>query len=172
LLVAAEAALPSDSRMLAVLCGAAGLLAAARAVHWGARHSFREPLLWILHVGYGWLVFGLLLRGAAGILGLAIGSAGIHALTLGAIGSLTLGMMARVALGHTGRMLVAPAPMMAAFIAITLAALARVLVPLLAPSWYGVGLVGAGVFWTLAFGLFLFSYAPMLLRPRVDGKPG
>jgi len=26
--------------------------------------------------------------------------------------------------------------------------------------------------WVAAFGLFVAMYAPMLLRPRVDGKPG
>jgi uncharacterized protein involved in response to NO len=172
LLVVADAALPDYPRFGAILAATAALLAACRAVHWGARHSFREPLLWILHVGYGWLVLGLLLRGVAGIFGATIGSAATHALTLGAIGSLTLGMMARVALGHTGRLLVAPAPMTPAFVAITLAALARVLVPLLAPSWYHASLFAAGLFWTLAFARYLASYTPMLLRARVDGKPG
>lgn len=156
----------------AVLAGVVGLLAAARAVHWGARHSLRDPLLWVLHVGHCWLVIGLLLRGAAGVLGAPLGSVATHALTVGAIGTLTLGMMARVSLGHTGRMLVAPRPMTAAFLAITVAALARVLVPWLAPERYLTGLLAAGVFWVLAFGLFLAAYARLLSRPRVDGKPG
>jgi len=30
----------------------------------------------------------------------------------------------------------------------------------------------AGLVWVAAFGLFVAMYAPMLLRPRVDGKPG
>ena len=30
----------------------------------------------------------------------------------------------------------------------------------------------SGLFWVAAFGLFVVVYAPMLLRPRVDGKPG
>jgi uncharacterized protein involved in response to NO len=58
-----------------------------------------------------------------------------HALTIGGIGTLTLGMMARVSLGHTGRTLVVPRSMPAAFVAI-LAALTRVLVPWLAPAHY------------------------------------
>jgi uncharacterized protein involved in response to NO len=171
-LVVADATTALDGHVAPLVAGTAALVAAARARHWGGRHSLRDPLLWILHLGYGWMVFGLLLRGAADIFGVAIGSAAIHALTVGAIGSLTLGMMARVVLGHTGRMLVAPAPMAAAFTAVTLAALGRVFVPLLAPGWYGAGLIVAGVFWTLAFLTYLGTYAPMLLQSRVDGKPG
>jgi uncharacterized protein involved in response to NO len=145
-LLLVDATAPHRGQLGAILAGVVGLLAAARAVHWGARHSRRDPLLWVLHVGYAWLVLGLLLRGAAGVFGAPNGSVATHALTVGAIGTLTLGMMARVALGHTGRMLVAPRSMTAAFVAITLAALARVLVPWLAPQHYRVGLVTAGFF--------------------------
>ena len=165
-------AFAAGSRFSSGLAGLVGVLAAARAVHWGARHSWRDPLVWVLHIGYGWLVVGLLLRGAAGLLGWPYGSVATHALTVGAIGTLTLGMMARVALGHTGRMLVAPGPMSAAFVAITLAALARVLVPWLAPEHYAVGLFAAGAFWVLAFGVFLVAYGRILCRPRMDGRPG
>jgi uncharacterized protein involved in response to NO len=170
-LLIADAVAPS-SLLTPILAGVAGLLAAARAVHWGTRHSLRDPLLWVLHLGYGWLVIGLLLRASAGVLGAPSVSMATHALTVGAIGTLTLGMMARVALGHTGRMLVAPSPMTAAFVAITLAALARVLGPWLLPEQYLLGLVVAGIFWVLAFAVFLAAYSPILCRPRVDGRPG
>jgi uncharacterized protein involved in response to NO len=172
ILLAVDALMPPSGRFGSSLAGLVGLLAAARAAHWGARHSRRDPLVWVLHVGYGWLVIGLLLRGTAGLLGWPFGSVATHALTVGAIGTLTLGMMARVSLGHTGRMLVAPGPMTAAFVAITLAALARVLVPWLAPEHYAVGLFAAGSFWLLAFAVFLVTYTKILCRPRMDGKPG
>ena len=171
-LMVVETFIPAGERAIAILAGIVGLLAAARAIHWGARYSLRDPLLWVLHAGYAWLVVGLLLRAAAGVFGLLPGSVATHALTVGAIGTLTLGMMARVSLGHTGRVLVAPSPVFAACVAITLAALARVLVPWLAPAQYAVGLFAAGVLWVLAFAVFLVAYAPMLLRPRVDGRPG
>jgi uncharacterized protein involved in response to NO len=161
-----------SSWVAAPLSGVAGVLAACRAVTWGARHSFRQPLVWILHAGYAWLAFGLMLRGMAGLGGVLSASLATHALTVGAIGSLTLGMMARVALGHTGRMLVAGSPITWAFVAINLAALARVFVPLLVPGWYFASLVLAGALWVAAFAVFLVVYTPILLLPRVDGKPG
>lgn len=155
----------------ASLAGVVGVLAAARAVGWGARHTLREPLLWILHVGYGWLVLGLLLRAASwGWPNLA--TLATHALTVGAIGSLTLGMMARVSLGHTGRLLAAPAPLAAVFVAINIAALVRVAGPVLVPTRYFEVLVAATAFWSVAFAVFLVIYGRVLTAPRVDGRSG
>jgi uncharacterized protein involved in response to NO len=165
-------ALTTDPRIPSALAGVVGLLAAARTVHWGAQHSLREPLLWILHAGYAWLVIGLVMRAVAVGVPAMPGSLATHALTVGAIGSLTLGMMARVSLGHTGRVLVAAPPMRWAFIAITLAAFSRVVVPIVAPSQYLISLFVAGALWSLAFMTFLAVYAPILWTPRRDGKPG
>lgn len=161
-------------RVAAVLAGCAGLLAAARALHWGARYSLQQPLLWVLHAGYAWLVLGLVLRGvgSAGIQGAGFETLATHALTVGAIGTLTLGMMARVSLGHTGRMLVASPSMAVAFVAINLAAVARVFVPMVAPEWYFGALVATGTLWSAAFVTFLIVHTPMMVSPRVDGRPG
>lgn len=154
------------------------IAAIAAAVHgtrlagWYTRKIWSVPLLWILHLGYAWITLGfaLLAASAAGV-GAAAGSS-LHAFTAGGIGVLTLGMMARVALGHTGRML-EPAPLMTlAFVAINLAALIRVGVPLFFPEAYAQSLMPAGLLWMVAFGLFAAIYTPILLRPRVDGKPG
>ena len=156
----------------ASLAGAVGVAAAARAIGWGARRSVRQPLLWILHVGYGWIVIGLLLRAASGWGWPHLATLATHALTVGAIGCLTLGMMARVSLGHTGRMLAAPAPLAAVFVAINIAALVRVIGPLLVPTRYFEVLVAATAFWSVSFAAFLATYARALTSPRVDGRPG
>lgn len=161
-----------SARASAALAGVVGLLAAARAVHWGARHTLRQPLLWILHAGYAWLVFGLLFRALAGLGWPSFASLATHALTVGGIGCLTLGMMARVSLGHTGRMLTASPLLAWAFAAVVLAAVARTLIPLLSPARYFESLLAAGALWTTAFAIFLAVYAPILLRPRIDGRPG
>jgi uncharacterized protein involved in response to NO len=160
-----------ERAVTAATAGAVGALSIVRAAHWGSRHTARHPLLWILHAGYAWLALGLLLR-ALGRLVPIPGSVATHALTVGAIGSLTLGMMARVALGHTGRALVASKPVVWAFGAITMAAFARVVVPMFAPGWYFGTLVATAALWTLAFLLYMVAYFPILLMPRVDGKPG
>jgi uncharacterized protein involved in response to NO len=165
-------AIAPEARAASVVAGGVGVVALARAARWGTRHVARIPLLWILHAGYGWLVVGLILRGLAGFLPVVPASLATHALTVGAIGSLTLGMMVRVALGHTGRPLVAPRAVAWAFGGINAAAVARVVAPLVAPGWTLWALVVAAVFWTASFAIYVAAYAPILLSPRVDGKPG
>jgi uncharacterized protein involved in response to NO len=162
----------AESFTAAATSGAVGLLAVARAWHWRTARVAQHPLLWILHVGYAWVPLGLLLRAVAAFYPDVPSSLGTHALTVGAIGSLTLGMMARVALGHTGRPLVASKPMAGAFVAVTLAACARVFGPLLFRTAYLLVLVVSGGLWTAAFLIYLLAYAPILSRPRIDGRAG
>ena len=73
---------------------------------------------------------------------------------------------------YTGRLLESAPVMTRAFVAINLAALLRVALPLLFPGLYSLSMAASGLAWVAAFGLFVVVYAPMLLRPRVDGKPG
>ena len=170
-LTALDAFVPGGS-LAGIVSGVVGLLAAARAVHWGARHSLRQPLLWILHLGYAWIPIGLLLRALAAVDPAVPRAFAVHALTVGAIGALTLGMMARVALGHSGRPLLAPKPVAWAFGAVTLAAFARAVLPLLVPAWYFPSLLAGGILWTIAFLIYAVVYAPILAQPRLDGKAG
>jgi uncharacterized protein involved in response to NO len=158
--------------MSAYAAGIAGILCVARAVHWGARHTLRVPLLWILHLGYAWIPVGLGLRAVAAFDGRVPPVLGTHALTIGAIGCLTLGMMSRVALGHSGRPLVAPKAIVPAFALIAAASFVRVFVPLLTVSYYALSIYVAGIFFSGAFLLFSMVYFPILISPRADGKPG
>jgi uncharacterized protein involved in response to NO len=32
--------------------------------------------------------------------------------------------------------------------------------------------IGAGVLWSAAFGIYFVRYWPILTRPRLDGRPG
>lgn len=148
----------------------AGALNALRLIGWSGWRTAREPLLWILHLGYGWIVVALLLKSAAAF-NLAAPTAWQHALGVGAMGTLILGVMTRVALGHTGRTLTLPRFAIAIYVAITLAALARVLAALQLLD-YRVGLLVAATGWSLAFATFTLIYWPILTRPRADGRPG
>ncbi|UVL59481.1 NnrS family protein [Pseudomonas sp. B21-032] len=153
-----------------------GLLFAALALghivrlwRWHDRGLWQVPLLWSLHLAYAWLVLACL--------GMALWHFGaplnpslaVHCLTIGAMAGLILAMIARVSLGHTGRALQPPAGMTLAFILLNLAGVSRVLLVLWLPLG---GLWLAGVCWVLAFALYAWRYAPMLLRARVDGHPG
>jgi uncharacterized protein involved in response to NO len=166
------ALLAETSAITALLAAVAAALHLVRLAGWYTGKYWAVPLLWVLHLGYAWIALGfaLLALSAAGV-GSAASSA-LHAFTAGAIGVLTLGMMARVALGHTGRQL-EPVPLMTlAFIEVLLAALVRVAVPLLFPGGHAPGMIASGLLWMVGFGLFAALYAPILLRPRVDGRPG
>ncbi len=160
------------SPVTALLAALAAIVHAIRLAGWYTNKFWPVPLLWILHLGYAWIPIGfaLLALSAAG-LDAAAGSA-LHAFTTGSIGVLTLGMMARVSLGHSGRQLESALLMTWAFVAINLAALIRVALPLFFPSLYLQGMAASGLLWMAAFGLFAAIYTPILLRPRVDGKPG
>ena len=139
---------------------------------WQPRESARDPLLWSLHLGHAWIPVGLLLV-AAGDLGLGVpASAGLHALTAGAMGTTILAVMTRVGLGHTGRPLVPPRGTVWVYALAHAGALVRSAAPLLAPSLFLPGLAVAGALWAGAFGLFALLYAPILARARVDGLPG
>jgi len=155
-----------------VAAGLAALLALARTAPWGARHTASHPMLWILHAGHAWIVFGLALRAAAALTARVSPVLATHAVTAGALGALTVGMMARVSLGHTGRAIAATRQTAAAFALVTLAAAARVLLPLAAGHWYRASVYASGALWTLAFGLLAVELAPVLVAPRVDGRPG
>ncbi|MEB0121571.1 NnrS family protein [Pseudomonas sp. CCI1.2] len=140
-----------------------------RLVRWHDRALWRVPLLWSLHLAYGWLAVACLGM-ALWHFGVAISSSlAVHCLTIGAMGGLILAMIARVSLGHTGRPLEPPPGMTLAFILLNLACFSRVVLILLLP-WLALWL--AGLCWALAFALYVWRYGPMLLRTRVDGHPG
>jgi uncharacterized protein involved in response to NO len=143
-----------------------------RFLRWGFWRCWRHPLLWSLHLSYAFIPLGLVALALhhAGLL--ASGSAALHCFAVGAIGGMILAMISRVSLGHTGRSLEPPAFMSLAFALILVAALVRVVLPVFLPglmSW-AIGLAGGA--WVLAYGIFLICYAPMLLAPRLDGRPG
>ncbi|MFZ0470174.1 MAG: NnrS family protein [Thiogranum sp.] len=161
-------AAPSAVVLVAIL---AAIGHGIRLYGWYQKGVWSAPLLWVLHLGYAWLVAGFVLKtlSAAGLVNPALA---IHAFTAAGIGTMTLGMMARVALGHTGRPLRIGITMTWAFVLITIAGLCRVLLPMIAPGRYGEWIVLAGTFWSAAFMLFVISYARVLVQPRIDERPG
>src|SRR5579885_3380075 len=148
---------------------AAALALAARLLRWRGQATAREPLLWVLHVGYGWLALGFLLLAVNGFTSLLPPTTALHALTVGAIGTVTLAMMTRVSLGHTGRPLTAGSGTVAIYGLVTLAAFIRLLAPLGGTEYLAL-LSLAGAAWCGAFGLFLVFYFRPLVRPRIKSE--
>ncbi len=150
----------------------AALVQAVRLWGWYDGGIWRWPILWVLHLGYAWLVLGLALRGLAGF-DLLPYAVALHAITVGGIGVLTLGMMSRVALGHTGRNINDTGPLMpVAFVLLNIGALVRVFGPLFMVEKFNLWINIAGGLWMLAFLAFVWVYTPILIKPRIDGRPG
>jgi uncharacterized protein involved in response to NO len=142
---------------------------ALRLAYWQPGVTFNNPLLWMMPVAYSWLPVALILRGLAG-LGIVLPGTWIHALTAGALVSMMVAMMMRSTLGHTGRKLEANRADVMTFLLLQLAVVLRVLAGVAGD--YRTMTILAGVVWMVVFAVFLLRYAPMLLRARVDGKPG
>ncbi|MEQ6886973.1 NnrS family protein [Salicola sp. Rm-C-2C1-2] len=148
----------------------AGTLALVRILLWRGWRVAREPLLWILHLSLLWIPVGLWLLAASRLGGMPE-TVWTHAIGLGAMGGLILGVISRVALGHTGRIMTLPGGMVTAFVMIHAGALLRVATGAGGLVWQ-TGISVSAVLWTIAFGLYLFRYTGILMRPRVDGKAG
>jgi uncharacterized protein involved in response to NO len=131
---------------------------------------WREPLVLILHVGYGWLALSLLALGGA-ILGIGLPTANaVHVLTAGAVGAMTFGVMTRASLGHTGRPKHADHVTVLIYVLVNLGAVLRIVVPTpdapTALTYLVLGLAAVG--WSGAYLLFALVYGPFLVRPSLD----
>jgi len=160
----------ASASLTGTVAGVAAVSNAIRLAGWYDARIWCAPLLWILYLAYAWLVLGLALT-AMGAFGLLPSSLAVHALTVGTISAMTLGMMARVSLGHSGRAMRA-APLTAAmFYLVNFAAFSRVAGPWLLPAYAIPVTVLSGVLFTVSTLCFVWVYGPILLSPRIDGKP-
>jgi uncharacterized protein involved in response to NO len=159
-----------DRTLTGLLLAAAGLAHAVRLGRWRGWRTMRESLVLILHIGYAWLPFGLLLMGLEQLWPGTWPFASLHALTAGGIGTMTLAVMTRATLGHTGRDLHAGPATVLIYTCVVLGALLRVTSPALPldPLW-SIGI--AALVWAAGFVLFVLIYGPMLLcRPAGNSR--
>jgi uncharacterized protein involved in response to NO len=163
--------LQAPATVVAVLALAVAAAHAARLHLWQPWRAWSNPLVWILHAAYGWIVVYLMLRALA-TLEIIAEPLAVHALTIGAIGGLTLGMMTRTARGHTGRPLTAAGFEVICYVLVQLAAAIRVFGGMLLPGLYLATVIASAICWSSAFALYAIRYWPVLSRPRLDGKPG
>jgi uncharacterized protein involved in response to NO len=146
---------------------AAGLANLGRLARWYGWTTWREPLVLILHFGYGWFTLSLLILGGS-ILGVGLPKEdAVHAFTSGAVGAMTLAVMTRASLGHTGRPRHAGPLTVLIYILVNLGAVLRVFGPMTdLPTNFVLG-VAAGS-WSGAYLLFAMFYGPFLLRQSLD----
>jgi uncharacterized protein involved in response to NO len=155
---------------IAPLAVAGAALSLLRLWQWRGWRIAKEPLLWILHVSLLWIPVALLLLAGSHLFGWPP-VAWLHAGGIGAMASLIYGVMTRVALGHTGRALQLPAGVVVGYLALQLGAIVRVATVFTVIDWH-LGVLTSAALWMVAFAIFVWRYAGILLTPRPDGRSG
>lgn len=159
-------ALPAS--LAAVLC----VLHSIRLWGWYTHGIWKKPLLWVIYVAYAWMIAAFALKAVSVIFAIPV-SLVIHAFTVGGIGMMTLGMMSRISLGHTGRDINnPPTGVTIMFLMLLVAGVVRVFFPMISAENYQLWVALSQGLWILAFTLFVYLYARILLRARIDGRWG
>ena len=149
---------------------AAGVASVVRLLRWRGWRTWQEPLVLILHVGYGWVGLFLMALGTS-ILGIGFSPENaVHVLTAGAIGTMTLAVMTRASLGHTGRPRHADRITVMIYLLITIGAFLRIFTPNFdIPTTLTYAMLGlSALSWSGAYLLFVLVYGPFLIRPSLD----
>ncbi len=158
--------------LVAGLCVMLVVVHIMRLLGWYTSGIWKVPLLWILFVGYTFLIIGFIFKALA-VFNYQLNDSALHAFTAGGIGIFTLGMMTRVSWGHTGRNIAdAPSSLPIIFIPLITSTCIRVFFPILDESKYIVWMGVSQILWMIAFGLYLFFYFRILVSPRPDTKWG
>ncbi len=156
-------AVPS-SVLTGVALALAGVLHVIRLARWAGHRTGAEPLVTVLHAGYGFVPLGALALAVEILVPGTFGMAGAqHLWMAGAIGLMTLAVMTRATLGHTGQVLTAGPGTVAIYLALVVAVLARVAAGVW-PALSGPLHMVAGLGWIAGFGGFAVIYGPLLLR--------
>lgn len=153
-----------ESRLTGMAALVAATLHGVRLARWRGWTTHPEKLLLVLHTAYLFVPLGFI-GIAAGTTGMIDQISVLHLLTIGSIACMMLAVMTRVSRGHTGRMLTSSGRTNAAYITIIATAIVRPLANVF-PVTYQVLIPVAGILWIVAFGLFMFEYAPMLARAK------
>tara|TARA_R110002049_G_scaffold93504_1_gene231126 strand:- start:2583 stop:3581 length:999 start_codon:yes stop_codon:yes gene_type:complete len=137
-----------------------------RVIRWRFWTTLRTPLVWSLHLSYSFIPTGLLFFGISQISDVISTSQAIHTITVGAMGMMILSMISRVTLGHTGRPIQVGRLMTSAFIIFFLATLVRIFGALFIDDNLLI-IISSAFFWAGAYALFVFKYAPILIKKRI-----
>jgi len=158
--------------LVAYLAAALCILHSIRLWGWYTHGIWSKPLLWVLYLGYGWMIIGFALKFAVFMTGISA-SLAVHAFTVGGIGMMSLGMISRISLGHTGRDISQPPSGVGwMFLLLCIGAVIRVIFPLISGEHYQLWIGLSQGLWIMAFALFLYHYASILIQPRIDGRRG
>lgn len=154
---------------MALALALVGLLSLWQVACWKPLAVLHKPMLWILYLGYALMGIGLIFAAlhvsgyGAGVL--ARSATHVHLIGMGGFAVLIIGMVTRTALGHLGRPLAMSPDMMASYLLMVAAVALRLaaLWPSTASGWL---LQAAALCWIASIGVYLWRFAPLLIRPR------
>lgn len=153
----------------AAVSGGVALLAAVvhgvRMIRWRGWEVWSVPVVFVMHVGYLWLIATFLVRAVGDLTELVPGDAALHVFTVGAFGIMKMGLMTRVVLKHTGRPVEPQRVVVLAFWLMLGAALLRLASGVI-PA-FAAALTPAVLLWIAALAIYLVVYAGFLLRPSL-----
>ncbi|MGI4992066.1 NnrS family protein [Halobacteriovorax sp. GFR7] len=142
-----------------------------RQLLWRPMLTTSIPILFILHVGIGFINIELVLR-LIGIFYTRINqtNAALHMLLAGGLATVSIGIMTRVSLGHTGRKIIADSWTKLSYLLIIIGALTRSITPMVTSEYYFSSLYIAAALWSFGFLIFVLSYFDILTSMRPDGR--
>ncbi len=161
-----------NSPIVAFIAMCLFIITSIRLIGWHTIGIWKKPLLWSLFIAFLLIDLGFLLVALTPFFNLPKLIV-IHAFSFGGIGIVTLSMMARVSLGHTGRNVQNPPKWITfSFIMLIVGSMVRVVLPLIDATHYLSWVLVSQILWIAAFLIFVVIYAPMLIKPRIDGQFG
>lgn len=152
-----------DHAVAAALCVTAGIAQTWRLIRWKGWQTTGEALVWVLHVGYGFVPLGFFAIAGRSLLPISA-AATQHVWMAGAVGLMTLAVMTRASLGHAGRPLRATPAITALYLAMIISVGARFLAGAMPEEDWLLYLAAGG--WVFAFGGFAVVYFPILTKPK------
>ena len=161
-LVAIALVMDSHSLLLSLLSLVSCALHLIRMKNFHTPKVMDKPILWILHMGYLWMTFGLFMLFLSYFIAIPLETI-MHVFTVGSMGSMTLGMMTRVTLGHSQQPIISQDMMIIAFYCMQCATIIRVFPVMLMQEDLWLWVMISSIFWVISHGLFLLSHIKLLL---------
>jgi len=150
----------------------AGGLNGARLILWRGYFTVKAPEVAALHLGFLWMVLGLLLEATVPVMGGVADMAAVHALTVGAVGMTLFALISSESSIHGGHGLAAGPVTMTAYALVTLAAALRV-AALFVPGAFVNLIISSGALWVLGALALSMTYLPLggPFAPRIRKSP-
>ncbi len=159
-----------DAIFTAIIGGICGLANLYRLIRWHGWLTKKEPLVWVLHLGFLFIPLGFIALTLSTFDILHGGRAPVqHLWMAGGIGLMTIAVMTRASLGHAGRPLTVSWPVVLVYCSLFCSVVLRVIAGIADNDLTMLNI--SGTLWILAFFGFVVLYWNILTKPRQPRTP-